>query len=131
MPADQYGFKPTPDVRSFGQIVGHVAATQWMICGAAKQDPPSKKPSNEKPATKAELQKALNEAFAYCDRAYADSTDASLSTQMVELFGKKMPKFSALDINVAHDNEHYGNIVTYLRLKRLTPPSSAGPTCTG
>jgi uncharacterized damage-inducible protein DinB len=124
MPADQYSFKPTPEVRSFGQILGHVADASYMFCGTAKKEPKSNRPSAEKSATtKADLKKALTEAFAYCDAVYAASTDATL-TQPIDLFGGKMPKFSALDINVAHDNEHYGNLVTYLRLKKLVPPSS-------
>ena len=125
MPADQYGFKPTPDVRSFGQLIGHVADTQMMFCSLAKHDTTAKKPDFEKTATtKAALQKALADGFAYCDAVYASTTDATL-TQPVEMFGQKLTRFAALDINVAHDNEHYGNIVTYLRLKKLVPPSSA------
>jgi uncharacterized damage-inducible protein DinB len=122
-PAD-YAFKPTPDVRSFGQLIGHVADASYMFCGAAKKEPKSNRASAEKTATtKDALKKALAEAFAYCDAVYASTTDATLSTP-IELFGNKMIKFQALDINVAHDNEHYGNIVTYLRLKKLVPPSS-------
>jgi uncharacterized damage-inducible protein DinB len=125
MPADQYNFKPTPEVRSFGQLIGHVADAQYMFCSTAKKEPGPKKNIEKSMTTKADLTKALGEAFAYCDAVYAASTDAAL-TQPIELFGQKMIKFSALDINVAHDNEHYGNIVTYLRLKKLVPPSSAG-----
>jgi uncharacterized damage-inducible protein DinB len=123
-PAD-YAFKPTPEVRSFGQLIGHVADAQYMFCSAAKKEAHPKKESIEKTATtKDALKKALADAFAYCDAVYAASTDAALTTP-VDLFGGKMTKFAALDINTAHNNEHYGNIVTYLRLKKLTPPSSA------
>jgi uncharacterized damage-inducible protein DinB len=122
-PAD-YAFKPTPEVRSFGELIGHVADASYMFCGAAKKEPKSNRASAEKTATtKDALKKALAEAFAYCDAVYGSTTDATLSTP-IELFGNKMIKFQALDINVAHDNEHYGNIVTYLRLKKLVPPSS-------
>jgi uncharacterized damage-inducible protein DinB len=125
MPTADYAFKPTPEVRSFGQLLGHVADASYMFCSAAKGSPSPKKESVEKTATtKDALKKALTEAFAYCDAVYAASTDATL-TQPIDLFGQKMVKFTALDINLAHDNEHYGNIVTYLRLKKLTPPSSA------
>ena len=97
-----------------------------MFCGVAKKDtkPPTKGSIEKTMSTKADLKKALGDAFAYCDAVYAASTDATLTSQMIELFGNKMPKFQALDINVAHDNEHYGNIVTYLRLKKLVPPST-------
>ena len=125
MPAADYAFKPTPEVRSFGQLIGHVADASYMFCAAAKKEPKPNKPSAEKTATTKEaLQKALAEAFAYCDAVYAASKDAALNAP-ISLFGSdKMLKFQALDINVAHDNEHYGNLVTYLRIKKLVPPSS-------
>jgi uncharacterized damage-inducible protein DinB len=126
MPPADYAFKPTPDVRSFGQLVGHVADASYMFCGVAKKEtkPPVKASIEKTMTAKADLKKALADAFAYCDAVYAASTDATLTSMQIELFGNKMPKFQALDINVAHDNEHYGNIVTYLRLKKLVPPST-------
>jgi uncharacterized damage-inducible protein DinB len=128
MPPADYAFKPTPDVRSFGQLIGHVADASYMFCGAAKKETkaPARASAEKTATTKEALQKALADAFAYCDAVYADSKDAALSSP-ISLFGNdKMLKFQALDINVAHDNEHYGNIVTYLRLKKLVPPSSSG-----
>jgi len=124
-PAD-YAFKPTPDVRSFGQLIGHVADASYMFCGAAKKEakPPVAASIEKTVTTKDALKKALAEAFAYCDAVYAASTDATLHTP-IDLFKMKMIKFNALDVNVAHDNEHYGNIVTYLRIKKLVPPSSS------
>jgi uncharacterized damage-inducible protein DinB len=126
MPPADYAYKPTPDVRSFGQLIGHVADASYMFCGVAKKEakPPVKGSIEKTMSTKAELKKALGDAFAYCDAVYAASTDATLTATQIEMFGNKMPKFQALDINVAHDNEHYGNIVTYLRLKKLVPPST-------
>jgi uncharacterized damage-inducible protein DinB len=125
MPEADYAFKPTPEVRSFGQLIGHVANAQYMFCSSAKHEAAPKKPDAEKLATKAELKKALADAISYCDTIYQATTDATL-TQPAELFGNKMMKFNALMINVAHDNEHYGNIVTYLRIKKLVPPTSKG-----
>jgi uncharacterized damage-inducible protein DinB len=126
MPSESYAYKPTPEVRSFGQILGHVADASYFFCSTAKKEPPPKKESEsaEKAPTKPEIEKALKAAFAYCDNAYAESTDATLGTTMVPLFGSQLPKFTALDVNVNHYTEHYGNLVTYLRLKKLTPPSS-------
>jgi uncharacterized damage-inducible protein DinB len=125
MPPADYAFKPSPDVRSFGQIVAHVADASYMFCSKAKGEASPSKASVEKTMTnKADIVKALGAAFAFCDSVYAGTTDAMLS-QPVELFGNKLSRFAALDINVAHDNEHYGNLVTYLRMKKLVPPSSA------
>jgi uncharacterized damage-inducible protein DinB len=126
MPDKDYAFKPTPDVRSYAQLIGHVADAQYMFCSAVKHEAQPKKDIEKTVTSKAELKKALTEAFAYCDSVYSGSTDASL-LQPVELFGGKrgpMTKFIAMDINIAHDNEHYGNIVTYLRLKKIVPPST-------
>lgn len=125
MPEADYAFKPSPEVRSFGELVGHVADASYMFCSAAKKEKSPNKSKIEKTVTSKEaLKKALAEAFAYCDGVYAATTDATLSTP-ISLFGNdKMLKFQALDINVAHDNEHYGNLVTYLRIKKLVPPSS-------
>src|SRR5712664_3329812 len=88
MPEENYNFKPTDSVRSYGEIVGHVADAQYNFCCLA-----------------------LGE------------TDAS-ATQTVKLFGMDMPKFGVLNINHAHDMEHYGNLVTYMRLKNIVPPTS-------
>jgi uncharacterized damage-inducible protein DinB len=127
MPPADYAFKPTPEVRSFGQLVGHVADASWMFCSTAKHEKVAPKNVEKTATTKDALKKALAEAFAYCDGVYAAQKDAKL-TEAAELPFMKTSTFGALHINVAHDNEHYGNMVTYLRLKKLVPPSSAeGP----
>jgi uncharacterized damage-inducible protein DinB len=122
MPEENYAFKPTPEVRSFGQIVGHVADAQYLFCSAVAGE--KKSPDNEKTKTsKADLVAALQEGFAYCDAVYNSMTDA-VATDKLKFFGQDATKLSVLSFNVAHDNEHYGNIVTYMRLKGLVPPSS-------
>ena len=126
MPEENYSFKPTDAVRSYGQIVGHVADSQYMFCSIALGEKnPGLKIEQTKTA-KADLVAALKEAVAYCDKAYDTMTDAA-GTQMVPLFGTNMPKMGALEINNIHDMEHYGNLVTYLRLKNIVPPTSEAP----
>jgi len=123
MPEENYAFKPTPDVRSFGQILGHVADAQYLFCSAVigEKNPA---PGIEKSKTsKADLVQALNDAFSYCDKAYNAMTDAH-AAEMVKFFGRDQAKLSVLAFNNAHNFEHYGNLVTYLRLKGLVPPSS-------
>jgi uncharacterized damage-inducible protein DinB len=125
MPEENYGFKPTPDVRSFGQIVGHVADAQYLFCSAALGEK-NPAPGIEKSKTsKADLVKALNDAVAYCDKAYDGLTDAH-AAEIVKFFGRDQAKLSVLAFNNAHSDEHYGNLVTYMRLKGLVPPSSEG-----
>ncbi len=123
MPEKEFDFKPTPEVRSFGQLLGHVADAQYHFCAAIRGEKAPDKDVEKTATTKAALQKALAESFAYCDPAFAKATDATLS-RPVELFGGKKTHFFALDLTIAHDNEHYGNLVTYLRMKNITPPST-------
>ena len=123
MPEEHYAFKPTPDVRSFGEIVAHVANTQYNFCTPVRKVPNPNKGNLEKTATtKAQIVAAVKEAFAFCDPAY-EITDAGL-TEMVKWAQRDIAASYTLTFNVAHNNEHYGNLVTYMRLKGLTPPSS-------
>ncbi len=122
MPEADYSFKPTPEVRSFGQLIGHVADAQYLFCSAVKGE--TKKSDIEKTKTsKADLVAALKEGFAYCDAAYDAQTDATAADK-IKFFGRDRTKLVTLNINAAHDDEHYGNIVTYMRLKGMIPPSS-------
>jgi len=123
MPEDQYAFKPSPDVRSFGQLVGHIADANYMFCGAAAADKPAASGIEKSKTTKADLQKALAESFAYCDKAHAAMTDAA-GAATVKFFAGDMAKLSILEFNTHHDFEHYGNMVTYMRIKGIVPPSS-------
>ena len=125
LPEADYGFKPTPAVRSFGQLIGHVANANYMICATAKGEKSPATQDFEKVTEKAALIKALKDALAYCDPIYK-MADADLSAP-AEMFGIKMTRLGFAFLNVTHDNEHYGNLVTYLRMKGLTPPSSQGP----
>ena len=123
LPDSLYDFKPTPKVRSFGQQFGHVAGSEFMFCAAVLGESARGEDDVEKSAkTKVQLVKALKDAGAYCDRAYAIA-DAASSAQ-IGLFGGRGTKLYYLGMNATHDWEHYGNLVTYLRLKGLTPPSS-------
>jgi len=123
MPEANYTFKPTPDVRSFGEIVGHVASAQFNFCAAARGMANPNHQDNEKLATKAALVQALKDSVAFCDPAYDLNTSELMAPAIFS--GVAITKGYALTYNIAHDNEHYGNIVTYLRLKGLVPPSSA------
>jgi uncharacterized damage-inducible protein DinB len=117
-----YSFKPAPEVRTYGQLVAHIADGNRLICGAAKGE--AYTPSIEKTKTsKAEIVAALQESIAYCDAIYDSMTDTEAMT-MIKLFGRDRTKAAALFVNISHDNEHYGNQVTYLRIKGIVPPSS-------
>jgi len=118
-----YAYRPTPDVRSVGELFAHVAGSQNMYCAMALGEAVPGEGDVEKTAkTKAAILAALKESNAYCERAYTQE-DSKLIPQ-VEIFGEKHPKFYALIANASHDDEHYGNIVTYMRLNKMVPPSS-------
>ena len=129
MPEEHYAFKPTPDVRSFGQLVGHISDANFVICGMVSGEKPPAggfEPAvsiEQTKKTKAELSKALADSFAFCDKAHAGMTDAA-GAAMIKTFVGDAAKLSFLEFNTHHDFEHYGNIVTYMRLKGLVPPSS-------
>jgi uncharacterized damage-inducible protein DinB len=124
MPEEHYGFKPTPEVRSFGQIVGHVANSMYFFCstGAGEANPKEGVDIEKTVMEKAGLVQAIKDAFTYCDKAY-QIPDAK-GMEPVDLFGMKTNRLGALAFNAGHNYEHYGNLVTYMRLKGLTPPSS-------
>lgn len=118
-----YSFRPTPDVRTYGELLGHIANAQFLLCGIASDGKMVMKNYEKTAKTKAELVAALNEGFAFCDSVYQKLTDADAAA-MVSWFGQQRTKLSILDFNIAHGFEHYGNLVTYMRMKGIVPPSS-------
>jgi uncharacterized damage-inducible protein DinB len=123
MPEESYPFKPVDTVRSYGQIVGHVADAQYLFCSLALGEKNPALDIEHTKTSKADLIAALNAAFAYCDKAYDGMTDAT-AVQSIKLFGGDAPRLSALTVNNMHDLEHYGNLTTYMRMKNIVPPSS-------
>jgi uncharacterized damage-inducible protein DinB len=123
MPEANYSFQPTPDVRTFGQLVGHLADANNMFCAIVVGDPPPATSVEKTKTSKADLVQALKDAVAYCGKAYDGMTDAK-GPELVKFMGRSMPKLTVLSINNAHTDEHYGNMVTYLRIKGIVPPSS-------
>jgi uncharacterized damage-inducible protein DinB len=123
MPEENYGFKPADSVRSFGQIVGHVADSQYYFCSVALGEKNPGLKIEQTKTSKADLVASLKDAFAYCDKAYDGMTDAS-GSEMVKFFNQDMAKRDVLTGNAMHGVEHYGNLVVYLRMKNIVPPSS-------
>lgn len=126
MPDENYSFKPTPEVRSFGQIVGHVADASYMFCSQTLGEANPTKGIEKTKTSKADLVAALKDAVAYCNKAFDSMTDAK-GSQMVKFFNFDLAKLTLFSINSAHTDEHYGNMVTYLRIKGIVPPTSENP----
>ena len=123
VPEAMYSYRPTPEVRTFGELIGHVAGSQHMFCAIALGEKPTAEDDVEKAAkTKAALVQALKVSNDHCDRAYKQ-TDAA-TAGMTDLFGEQRSRLYVLLENASHDSEHYGNIVTYMRMNKMVPPSS-------
>jgi uncharacterized damage-inducible protein DinB len=126
-----YAFKPqgvAAEVRTFGQFLIHLVNANNAFCTRAKGDAPKQNLDEKATMNKADLIKALNESLTYCDGVYDALTDASM-VEKVKVPGPNNTQLERsrggfLVSNLAHNNEHYGNLVTYMRAKGLVPPSS-------
>jgi hypothetical protein len=123
MPEANYSFRTVPEVRTYGEMIAHVADVQMAICGAASGE--QKKGMAATKTSKADLTAALKASFDYCDGVYNSMTDTAGSAK-VKMFGHEMTKIDVLNFNTMHDNEMYGTMVAYLRIKGIVPPSSEG-----
>jgi uncharacterized damage-inducible protein DinB len=127
MADEEYAYKPTPQVRTFGELINHIASGNLFFCSQAKGEAPKFPPNAASMTGKTEAVKLLNDALAYCDDVYAGTTDQNFGTVMKVLGSKPSAttRGAILFFNTTHDNEHYGNIVVYMRLKGHVPPSTA------
>src|SRR5581483_781556 len=124
MPAEEYSFRTTSEVRTFGQMIAHIADAQIRMCGVVKGQSPTANAASK--TSKAELVAALQASFDYCDPVYASMTDAAGAAK-VKWARWEMSKLGLLNWNISHDNEMYGILGAFLRIKGLVPPSSDRP----
>lgn len=122
MPDKHYGFRPVKDARTFAEIVGHLAGEHYAICGAVT--------GRTLPVTRFEtltkkdaLVAALQDSIALCDLAYGLLTDENAAFRY-SVFDTVGTRLSLLTSNIAHDNEHYGSLATYMRINGVMPPST-------
>jgi len=131
MPEENYGLRPGPqmEVRTFGQQIGHLANYNYLWCSQSKGEKnPNAGNDLTKLSTKAEFIKALTDAFAYCGGAYSSLTDAS-GAEMIDITQEngrttRNLRMALLILNYGHNNEIYGSMVSYLRMKSIVPPAS-------
>jgi uncharacterized damage-inducible protein DinB len=130
MPDEFFDMRPgaQTEVRTFGQQVGHVANFNYLWCSEAKGDKNPNSANLEKLGSRAELMKALSDAFSYCDGVYSALTDAS-GSEVIDITQEsgrhtRIPRLGLLILNYGHNNEIYGSMVVYLRIKNLVPPAS-------
>ena len=117
-----FAFKPVATVRTFAQIVAHVADDEMGWCAQILGEPMKQTGFEKTLSAKADVLKVIRDAGAYCQKAYAMS-DAQ-AAEVTTIWNQRQPKIRGMMDNAAHDWEHYGNIVTYMRIKGLVPPSS-------
>jgi uncharacterized damage-inducible protein DinB len=130
MSETDYAFRPTAEVRTFGQLVGHIANANYFFCSQAASEKSPSTENYEGITNRTALLKSLEEALAYCDRVYKATTDATFNTPVRMTSAPGLPptdtvRGAILMFNVAHNNEHYGNVVVYMRLRGRVPPSTA------
>ena len=126
MPEDKFSFRPAPEVRTFSELLAHVAEGNYLFCSSLKGEPnpvAARGELEKSKTTKAEMLPALQASFDYCDPAIAALADSQLGDK-VQFFNRERTKSVPATLAVAHNWEHYGNVVTYLRLNGIVPPSS-------
>jgi uncharacterized damage-inducible protein DinB len=124
IPEDKYSFQPTKDVRTVGAIFAHIADANNFFCSQVTGTPKQYSDQTEKTAkTKAEIVAALKASYDGCGAAYGAVNDADLG-KALKIFGNDTNVAGAVAFNASHNWEHYGNIVTYMRLNGMVPPSS-------
>lgn len=130
MPEENYGMRPgtQTNVRTFGQQVTHVATFNFLWCSQAKGEKNPSPGNLDKLTAKADIVKVLNDAFTYCESAYNALTDAS-GAETIDITQEngrqtKSLRMGLLTLNYGHNNEIYGSMVVYLRIKDIVPPAS-------
>jgi uncharacterized damage-inducible protein DinB len=127
VPDANWDYRPVDGVRSFSEILAHVAGASYTICASAKgEKTPYAEDYFEKNAKgRSAIVKATADAIAYCDAVFAALTDATAGQMVANPFGQgQMPRAEVLVLQITHDGEHYGNLVTYFRMNGIVPPSS-------
>jgi DinB superfamily len=123
MPADKYGYHPTPDQWTYGKIVSHVIQANFAVCGMLSGDGPGKGPMVTDMTPKDQLVPVLQQSFDTCEKALDGLQDSSLSAPITFFGGAKKPRARAL-VELAGDLEdHYSQMASYLRMNGITPPS--------
>jgi uncharacterized damage-inducible protein DinB len=124
MSDEDYAFRPTPEVRTFGQILAHVAGNNYWFCATAMGEKAPVSDVEKLKTTRAEIQRTLAESFDYCERAYAAMADEAKAKAMKQFMGSPRPALAVLNFRTYHSLLHWGNAITYMRLRGKVPPST-------
>jgi hypothetical protein len=123
MPADKYGYHPTPDQWTYGKIVSHVIQANFGVCGMLSGDGPGTGPAVTDTTPKDQLVPILKQSFETCQKALDGLQDSGLGETITYFRGVKKPRARAL-IELTDDLEdHYSQMASYLRMNGMLPPS--------
>ena len=125
MPEEHYRFKPTPEIRPFGQLVAHAALVQFSTCSMLKGEPsPRKDEKEDAPRTRTEAIALLKASTAYCDPLVTPLTDTSMPEMVKTTNDMQVAKGLLPASLISHGQEMYGTMAVYLRLKGIVPPTT-------
>ncbi len=124
MPADKFGYKPTPAQMSVGQIANHLAEGNDFLCGTIGGMKAPKRTEVADTAAKAELVSLVKETFAFCDQALAKLDDSNLAEELPFFGGRKSSRATVMVVTVADWADHYSQLAIYLRFNGLLPPTA-------
>jgi hypothetical protein len=125
MPADKYGYKPTPEQTTFGHLAAHIVGSNYFFCSAAGDVPAPKTEQLSGTEDKDKLVTAMKASFAFCHEALAKVDDSKLTEDIKWLDGKPRPRAWAFMALASSWSDHYGTAAMYLRMNGLFPPSAA------
>ena len=127
MPAEHFAFKPVPEVMSYAEMLTHIVETQYGYCSTVKGDGYPGATLNFKVTDKAAVGQLVKDSFAYCDDALAAVTNENALEMLTRGSApnqRQLARVNQLTQLIVHGNQHYGNLVTYMRINGITPPSS-------
>lgn len=124
MSEEDYAYRPTAEVRTFGQILAHIADNNYGFCAQASGRASPVRDVEQRLRTKTEIDRALQESFDYCDRVY-DTMTGARARATVQFGRSELPAMAVLMFKSFHNSLHYGNVITYMRLRGKVPPPSA------
>ena len=125
IPEGKYDYKPTPEVRSFREQLQHLVGENFMFMGLVAGEKASGAPNPESLKSRAEIMKALEESYAYGVKVLAGLNDQKATETVAGFRGQQTLRMGIVIANMKDNHEHYGNLVTYIRLNGITPPRTA------
>jgi uncharacterized damage-inducible protein DinB len=131
MPAEHFAFKPVPEVMSYAEMLTHIVETQYGYCSTVKGAANPGASLNFKASDKAAVGQLVKDSFAYCDDVFAAVTNQNALEMLTRGSApnqRQLARVNQLTQLIVHGNEHYGNLVTYMRMKGIVPPSSTPTT---